>query len=469
MSETGIRNPALAESLAPQPATAKIGSATANRWRKRILPTSLLGRALLIIVTPLILTQLVTAYVFYERHFTQITNRLAQSVAGDVVMIIALVRDEGLAGDQTRDRDLTLQQAGLILGLETTLTPDARLPTEHPGETGLLYRRLEAALEERLPYPFLIDTDQPDDEVLVQVELAEGRLDLLVSRKRLFSSSTLVFLFWMVGSSIVLFAVATVFMRNQVRPIRRLAAAADSFGKGRDVPDFKPEGAAEVRQAATAFIRMRQRIKRQITQRTEMLSGVSHDLRTPLTRMKLEIAMLADKTAAGALERDLDQMQRMIEGYLAFVRGEGEEDFTELRLDELVAGVLKPLARDDRVLHSRLEQGLVLTLRPEALKRALTNLVTNALRHAGQVWVTLERRGPWAEITVDDDGPGIPRPLRDEAMKPFRRLDAGRNLDQGGTGLGLTLARDTVRNLGGDLVLEDAPQGGLRARLWLPL
>jgi len=272
----------------------------------------------------------------------------------------------------------------------------------------------------------------------------------------------------MVGTSLVLFAVATVFMGNQVRPLGRLAAAADLFGKGMDVPDFKPEGAIELRQAAAAFNRMRARIQRQITQRTEMLAGVSHDLRTPLTRMKLQLAMMNGPEIED-LKNDLAEMERMVEGYLAFARGEGTERPSETDVGTLLRDVVSDARRAGTAIDLHIEDRLVTLARPNALRRCLANLIANAARFANQVWIRAGQVGDTIEITVDDDGPGIPATRREDVFKPFFRLEGSRNPLTGGTGLGLTIARDVMRSHGGDLVLLDAPTGGLRARLSLPL
>jgi two-component system osmolarity sensor histidine kinase EnvZ len=274
---------------------------------------------------------------------------------------------------------------------------------------------------------------------------------------------------WMVGSSIVLFVVALLFMRNQVKSIRRLAQAADSFGKGRDVADFKPEGATEVRQAATAFIQMRDRIKRQIRQRTEILAGVSHDLRTPLTRMKLQLAMLGQTPEAESLESDVAAMERMVEGYLAFARGESVEQLQPTEVSDLLREVVAQMRRDGGVIDLHVEQAMTVPLRREPMRRCLSNLIANAQRYGEHVSVHAGARDKIIEITVDDDGPGIPPDKRREVLRPFFRLEQSRNPETGGVGLGLTIARDVARNHGGDLVLEDAPDGGLRARIWLPV
>jgi two-component system osmolarity sensor histidine kinase EnvZ len=257
-------------------------------------------------------------------------------------------------------------------------------------------------------------------------------------------------------------------MRNQVRPIRRLASAADRFGKGLDVADFQPEGATEVRQASVAFLRMRERIKRQIQQRTEMLAGVSHDLRTPMTRIKLELAMLGGGPAIESLRTDIAQMEKMVEGYLAFARGEGTEEPQHADLAQLLREVVEEARREGTHVDLHLEQALPATLRREAMRRVFANLISNARRYGKQIAITAGRRKGGIEVLVDDDGPGIPPERREDAFKAFYRLDESRNSETGGTGLGLTIARDMVRSHGGDLSLHEAPGGGLRAQIWLP-
>jgi len=273
--------------------------------------------------------------------------------------------------------------------------------------------------------------------------------------------------FWLVGTSLALAIIAAYFLRQQIRPIRRLAAAADSFGKGRTDVELKPAGAREVRQAASAFLMMRERILRQIGQRTQMLAGVSHDLRTPLTRMKLQLAMLGDGQGVAELKSDIADMERMVDGYLAFARGEGEEGVART---DLVAMINDVAASAHGITVDVTTKGdLKVEVRPHALKRCLTNLVDNAQRYAKHVAITVQRMGRSVTVTIDDDGPGIAADSREAAFRAFFRLDPSRNPETGGTGLGLTIARDIARNHGGDLTLEDSPLGGLRAIVKLPV
>jgi two-component system osmolarity sensor histidine kinase EnvZ len=432
---------------------------------KRFLPRSLLGRSLLIIVTPLVILQLVSALVFYETHWDKISLRLARGVAGDIASIIEVLHQQ----PDPEKHNWIFNVAAANMDMVASLRDSEILPNAEMEPDGRMERILSRAMREYVGKPFQIDTEALDRHVIIDVQLTDAVLRVITTRKRLFSSTTYVFVLWMVGTSMILFGVATIFMRNQVKPLRRLALAADNFGMGRDVEGFKLEGATEVRQAASAFLVMRERIMRQISQRTEMLAGVSHDLRTPLTRMKLQLALHDADDGVNELKEDVDEMEHMLDGYLAFARGEGAESPTPTNLNVLLDEVAAQARRKGGVVDQHTEGEITLPLRPNAFKRCVTNLVDNALRYAGHVSVRAGRRGDAVEITVDDDGPGIPVDKRDEVFKPFFRLEGSRNPVTGGVGLGLTIARDVIRSHGGDIILGDAPNGGLRARLRLPL
>ena len=300
----------------------------------------------------------------------------------------------------------------------------------------------------------------------------DGVLHVLVPRDRITVSQPDIFILWMAGSALILLGVAILFLRNQVRPIERLARAAESFGKGRAVPDFKPYGAAEVRRAAQAFLTMRERIERHVNQRTEMLAGVSHDLKTPLTRMKLALALMGEGDNAVSLRADIAEMERMLDEYLDFARGEGGEEAQAADLGELVrdAAARRRARATRRTVRLAVEApaGIVIGVKRNALRRCVTNLIDNALKHGAHVAVGAPPRRIMVEIAVEDDGPGIPAERREEAFRAFHRLDEGRNLQMGGTGLGLAIARDIARAHGGDIVLEKSGLGGLKATIRLP-
>jgi len=419
----------------------------------------------MIIVTPLILLQVVAAGIFYETHWDKVSTRLAQGVAGDVASVVGLLRRH----PEAENRRWIFDLAASNMGLAVSLKKDKILPNTPPVGDDRMERSLIKALGEAVNKPFQIDTKTLERDVIIEVQLSEGVLQVITARKRLFSSTTYVFVLWMVGTSLLLFAVAVIFMRNQVKPIRRLAEAADNFGKGRDAPAFKPEGANEVRQAAAAFISMRDRLQRQVSQRMEMLAGVSHDLRTPLTRMKLQLAMLDEADGGEELREDVSDMEHMLDGYLAFARGEGAETPSPTNLTKLLDEVVGQAQRNGSAIDLHTEGEITASVRRNGFKRCVTNLIDNATRYADHVSVRAGRRGDAIEVTVDDDGDGIPEDLREEVFKPFYRLESSRNPGTGGVGLGLSIARDVIRGHGGEIELGSSPSGGLRARLILPL
>ncbi len=432
-----------------------------SRFVKKVLPRSLLGRSLLIMSIPLVLVLAVALQIFYGSHLNLVSRRFSSAVAGEIAVTVdALGRFPDPA-----DRDWIMQEANDELDLLIRFLPGRTLSAQDPSSKD---DDLAGALRLRVGRPFRIRPDEDGQSVHIRVQLPDGVLDVQAPRKRLYTSSPFLFLFWVVGIALLLFGVAALFMRIQVRAIRRLAAAAEAFGLGRDRGPIKPEGAVEVRQAATAFNRMQERIRRFLQQRTEMLAGVSHDLRTPLTRLRLALAMLpaAAETRQDVAEMsgDVEEMERLIDSYLSFARGEGTEQARPTDLAAVLEEVAAGARRAGAEVTVRSPPGLVLPLRTEAVRRALTNLVDNARRHARRVVLAASRLGERSvQVTVDDDGPGIPAPQREAMFRPFASGAAG------GTGLGLTIARDIVRAHGGDIVLEDSPLGGLRARVRLPL
>ncbi len=433
---------------------------------KHFLPRTLLGRSILIVVVPLIMLQVVTTFIFFNRHWETISLLLSRSFSGNISMVI----DTMNRFSEVEDREWIFMVSPGNLGLELSFEEGAILSEETAKKSdGLIEEMLEQGMDERVRRPFRIDNENFGDKVQVKIQLPEGVLNVLGKRKLLFSSTTYILILWMIGTSLILLAVAIIFMRNQVRPIRRLAAAADNFGKGRDVPYFKPEGAAEVRRAAAAFKLMQARIQRQISQRTEMLAGVSHDLGTVLTRMKLELAMLGDSSEAKALATDVAEMEHMIEGYLAFARGEGKENAEPVKVDRMLAEVADNARRNGAEIELEADTGMTITLRHNAFRRCFGNLLGNAARHAQHIRLSAQRRDHQLEITVDDDGPGIPEDRREDVFKAFFRLDEARNLDSGGVGLGLSISRDIVHAHGGEISLETSPLGGLRVVVLLPV
>lgn len=441
-----------------------------ERLLRFIAPRGLLGRALLIILLPLVILQAIALQLFYGNHLDVISRRLAAGVAGDVGMIGELITRDASAENQAR----IFRDAAWRLELALAFEAGARLEAPQSRRASMPLLPLEddlaTAMRERVALPFDTDWQTDPRSVIIRVQLPGGVLHVEAPRKRLFSGTLYLFMIWLVGSALLLFGVAAVFMKNQVRAIRRLAGAAEAFGMGRDLGAIKPEGATEVRQAAIAFNRMQERIRRFVAQRTDMLAGISHDLRTPLTRMRLALALLPPDAQedAAALTQDVEEMERMVAAYLAFARGEGQEQPVPTDLVALVEDVAAKARRDGARISVEAPDALTMPLRADGFRRCLGNLLDNARKHARRIAVAVEQvarpeGGGWATVVVDDDGPGIAADQREEAFRPFATLSAG------GTGLGLAIARDIARAHGGDILLEDSPLGGLRARVRLPV
>ena len=430
-----------------------------------MLPRSLFGRSLIIIILPLVLAELIGTGVFYDRVWDTVIRRLADSVASDIGFTI----DAMAYASNDVERAALLSRARRTTDLVFGYLPGEKLPggMRQLGH-GQVEDVLAAAIAANVHRPFQFDAEFDPRDILISVQLDKGVLQVAAPRKRLYTPTGYIFVLWMVGSGMVLVAVASLFMRNQVRALRRLADAADSFGKGRDVPNFRPEGATEIRRAAAAFLKMRERLQRQLTQRTEMLAGVSHDLRTPLTRMRLALEFLGDGESVAELQHDVAVMQRMVAGYLDFAKGEGGGEPEPADLAALVEDAAAVARREGARIVVTAPEQCVLLLRPDAIYRCLANLIGNAQRYGGRIWLTVMPARDRVEVLVDDDGPGIPPAERENVFRPFVRLDTARSPANEGVGLGLTIARDVARGHGGDLRLEDSPRGGLRVRLILP-
>ena len=431
---------------------------------KAVMPKGLYARALLIIIAPMVVLQSVVAFMFMERHYNLVTQRLSAGVVQDIATLIEI--DKAFPQEQALVRRIAQDKLGLVVDF----LPVTELPPPGPKPFfSLVDQALSEEVRKQIGRPYWIDTVGRSALLEIRIKLDNAVMRVFAPRRAAYVSNSHIFLAWMVGTSLVLITVAVLFLRNQIRPILRLADAAESFGKGREVPDFRPRGAREVRRAAVAFIEMKRRIERALEQRTAMLAGVSHDLRTILTRFKLELALLGDSPEVEAMKKDVDEMGRMLEAYIAFARGDSGEQSASTDmgafLDELKADAERNGHKSSVHFHGH----PIVTVRPAAFKRCLANLVSNAARHAPSISITGHRDHRWLTVTVDDDGPGIAAHLREEVFKPFLRLDDARNQDEGGTGLGLAIARDIARSHGGDITLSDSPLGGLRATVRVPV
>jgi two-component system osmolarity sensor histidine kinase EnvZ len=443
-----------------------------GRWLRRQMPKTLFGRSLLIIVLPVALMQIAVTYIFFDAHWQTVTSRLSEGLAGNIAWAVESYEEDPSAQSFAK----LSARAEESMSLSIALQPGRTLPATRRDAPVLfepffapIDRSLERALAERLDSPFWFDTTRYPAFVDIRVAVPGGVMRVLAPRDRAFATQGHIFVLWMTVATVLLTAIAILFIRNQVRAIERLANAAEAFGRGADAPAFKPHGAREVRRAASAFLDMRSRIQRHIDQRTTLLAAVSHDLRTPLTRLKLALALAEPSKRNTAMKKDLAEMEHMIDEYLAFARGEGGESVETVPLKPLIEEVSEGAVRAGARVSVEAEPDLTARVRPQALKRALSNLVMNAAVHGEHVEVAARARAQGGvEIVVDDDGPGIPADRYEEAFKAFGRLDESRNQNTKGVGLGLAIARDVARGHGGDIVLDRSPLGGLRAVVRLP-
>lgn len=430
---------------------------------KKYLPKSLFGRSLVIIIFPVAIMQIVVAYIFFNAHWATVTANLSDSVAGEIAVTTALY-------NQAPGVKRAEQLEGLIrkdMALSIAYVPGDTLPTATRSSFfSALDKTVQRALTQSLSDPFWFDTTRYPNHIDIRVAVDGGVLRYIAARERVFAPTGYVFIFWLVTATVLLTLVSILFIRNQARPIAKLADAADAFGKGQDISNFKPSGASEVRLAGQSFLKMRQRIKRQIEQRTVFLAGVSHDLRTPLTRLNLHLAMQDDSEETRAARKDIKDMGNMLDGYLDFARGLSGEtsELTDmpLFLQNIVAQFKSAkLALD-------ITTGGTANIKPIALGRAINNLISNALKYGQTARVHLDSSPEATLISIEDDGPGIPEDKRQDAVRPFHRLDPARNQNIEGTGLGLSIAKAIAQSHGGTLVLSDSEMGGLKALIKLP-
>ena len=433
---------------------------------KSVMPKGLYARSLLIIIVPMVVLQSVVAFMFMDRQWRLVTHYLSSAVTQEIATLIDVYKSYPQGADRAELRRIAQERLGLVVDF----LPDMQLPPPGPRP---FFSQLDQALSEELRKQiglrFWIDTVGRSSIVEIRIKLDDTVMRVFTRRPEVYDSNSWMFIIWMVATSLVLLTVAILFLRNQIRPILRLADAAEAFGKGREALNFRPRGAREVRRAAAAFLEMKERIERSIEQRTTMLAGVSHDLRTVLTRFKLELELLGENAEVDAIKKDVDEMAGMLEAYLAFARGDTGEQSAPTDIAALLEELKLDIERHGHRATVAFSGQPVVTVRPAAFKRCLANLVSNAARFASTVAIAGRRDHRWLIVTVDDDGPGIPPQMREEVFKPFLRLDGARNQDEGGTGLGLAIARDIARSHGGDITLGDSPLGGLRAMVKVPV
>ena len=433
-----------------------------------IMPKTIFGRSLFIVGLPLVFLQVLLAYFFFERHWDDVGRRLVLSVAGE----INLISDEIINSKENEEKEkITIYNAQNYFGIEISLINEKLLTNKeltHPTNSRL-DNALTKSLKERINKPHTFNTKKYKEKVNILVQLPNRVLSANISKKRLYSSTTYIFIAVMVSFSFILLMIAIYFLRRQISPLKELSTAADAFGKGDTFFPLKPRGADEVRHLTHAFLDMRERIRLHIEQRTEMLAGVSHDLRTPLTRMKLQLEMLDNKEAKNGLAVDVNQMEQMIEEYLSFIKEKKSDIITEIDLAKLIGDIIIDAQRNDDKILPKLIENVETKGRESDLRRAITNLTSNACRESNNVEISLIKKDKNALIIIDDDGPGIKKEDYAKVFKAFYRIENSRNLSTGGTGLGLTIARDIARSHGGEIKLEKSSLGGLKAILIIPI
>ena len=428
---------------------------------KKIIPSSLLGRSLIIVFAPILILVVLTTFIFYQTSWSIISKRLAQSVVADINVIVKLI-DQNLKPEaiQIAKKDFKMD---VIYKKDTDLNPLSFRP-----QRGILPRRLQQSLEE-LERPFFYDLSYLEKGAAIAIQLNNDLIIISVHKDRLYNESAFVFLLWMFFASLILLLLSYLFMKGQIRPLKRLAIIAETFGRGLDAPELKGSGSLEIRQTTNAFNQMRTRMKRFLKQRTDMLAGVSHDLRTPLTRMKLQLSLMKDDDAKKELEYDIKEMTAMLNSYVSFVRGETPETIENIQLNNLIKNICQNLDREKYEITETYSRKIDTSGRPLQIKRAIQNILDNARRYASKIQIDVSANNDECFISISDNGPGIPEKNYEDVFKPFFTLDPSRNKMKGESGLGMTISRDIIRSHGGDIKLSPSSIGGLKTVINLPI
>ncbi len=440
-----------------------------DKWRRKLLPRTLFFRTMLLIFVPLIVVQVVSVVVFFDGSWSRMGRRLSENLVDDISVIIRL-HEDGIPLENLKK----LSREGWQIDFDFYNTNESENVRDDLKANPIVLAYLKEALDnvfDKGEWSVWIDKSKDkNNELIIWIERNGGVYLFTCSQKKIFSSSIFMFVVWMVATSILLFLVSVLFLRIQVRAIADLAQTAENFGKGIDDDDFKPYGSSEVRKAGWAFIKMKERILRQIVERTQMLAGISHDLRTPLTRMKLMLAMTEDSQDKKDFLADIDEMEKMLNGYLAFVKGEGDEAAVKVNVGDLVSEIVRRhLKRTVKIKYLGTNENVEIVAKEQSLRRAVTNIINNACRYAKKIEVRVEKNENDIRIIVDDNGPGIPEDKREDVFRAFYRLENSRNKETGGIGLGLAITKDIITAHAGKIIMEDSHLGGLRVVIILPI
>ena len=426
---------------------------------KDVLPKGLYSRSLLIIIIPVVVLQGILTFVFLDRHWQLVTRKLSSAVASEIATFIDVVPSLGL--------NKVIELSERFYDAEVNYIPNKKLINNPPKPINLVENTLSKELSKNINNSFWVDAHTYEKRVIVQIEKKEGIYEFIIPRRNVYATNSHIFLVWMVISSLLLVSVAVIFMRQQIKPIEKLSKAAQQFGLGKKMENFKPSGATEVRRAAEAYLKMQERIERFIEQRTLMLAGVSHDLRTPLTRLKLQIEMLSDDKTNIELLSDVNEMQKMLENYLDFAEDVTREKATKTDLKRMISEIIDSESTKSKTIEFNIknDEPIFFECRTIAMKRCITNLLNNACSYGDRIRISLERKKDVIDISIEDNGPGIDKSDYDKAIKPFIRLDSSRNQNIPGSGLGLSISQDITSNHGGKLIMSKSNLGGLKVQL----
>jgi len=433
-----------------------------NNFIKKILPKRLFYRSLIIVATPIILLQIIITIVFFDSLWIKANKGMTRSLVSEVKTLFEIYKD-----DKTNKEEI-LDLYNKNFDFVVRFKENEIFPTEMPERWySPMDRSLRRELKSAFPYSYWFDTTSYKETVYLKIKYKNGFLQIFFPKNKIAPSSARIFALWITLPGLLLITIAIVFLKNQTRPIVNLAKAAEKFGKGEYIKEFRPSGAKEIRQAAYEFDKMRKRITIHLKQRSEMLSGISHDLRTPLTRLKLQLAMLKQQDLAKKMGDDIEEMERMLNEYLEFSRHQKNEETEIVNLNDIIKDILSKY--ENKKISSNIENNLTINIRPNSIKRCLANLIDNGLAYGKKVEIIVKKTLNHIVIFVDDDGPGIPENERLNVIKPFYRIDKSRGQNKSGVGLGLSITNDIIRSHGGNIALEKSPLNGLRVKISLPL